>query len=540
MAEATLDRPGTPAPVPGRDRARRMLRAAISAAREEMAKEPEFPGRASYAHQVGPADLRELGTSGVLRNGDGLPCYDHNPEMQPVKARGLYDDHGVYHRMALTDPILGGVIGLVTREVLRAHYQVALPPDATEEEQRAGRLVARYFGLDGTTGYLEGGLTRMLLHACQAHVYGFSLMEMTWSSHEFEGSPILAPSRLRWRAPWSIERWLWQDERLVGCQQLTQKDADVSAESNRYGLRMLNNLGKGGAERVTIPADRMLLFNHGAVDGNPEGVSLLRPAFRFWQLKQNTLRRIERSEETLWGGTTVVEEMVGSDGSVVAPVSEADYDYVCDLLEQRLDNVIKYMIQPAGLKLRTDWPQYELEDRTNYLVWIDHQLLSAVNAGLFGLSASHAGSKALSGTLGQVFYSAIEGLARAICDVVNGLPGLPYTGLVNKLVEANINVTDGFRMPKLQSCGIAHQDLGAVSDLVLKMDQAGAVAFGVDDEKYFRKLTQFPELTSEAIEANRERRRAARNPTPPAQQQPDDMPEDDVEDDDTGDEETEE
>lgn len=531
MATSQLEHPEAPAPASGRDRARRMLRAAIRAAHTEMQSQPEFPSRAGFARTVGPGDLRELGTSGVLRDGNGLPCYDHNPEMAPVEARGLYDDHGVYHRMALTDPILGGVIGLVTREVLRAHYQVLLPPDATEEERRAGRLVSRFFGLDGTQGYLEGGLTRTLLHACQAHVYGFSLMEMTWAAHEFEGETVLAPSRLRWRAPWSIERWLWQDERLIGCQQLTQNDANVSAEEGGpYGLRVLNT-GKMGAKRVTIPADRMLLFNHGAVDGNPEGVSLLRPAFRFWQLKQNTLRRIERSEEMLWGGTTIVEEITNSDGSVVAPVSEADYDYVCDLLEQRLDNVIKYMIQPAGLKLRTDFPSYELEDRTNYLVWIDHQLLSAVNAGLFGLSASHAGSKALSGTLGQVFYSAIEGLARAICDTINGLPGTPYTGLVNKLVEANIAINDGFRMPKLEPRGIAHQDIGAVSDLVLKMDQAGAIVFGVEDEKYLRKLSQFPELSDEAIEVNREARRAARAATlPAAPDEPDDMPEDDGED----------
>ena len=499
--------------------ARHTLRDAVEAlstspeVHRQFMKDRKFPTRSdAYQDEALSVDevQSELGSTGVLRGRNGLPAYEYNRELPPVRARGLYAWHGEYHKMINSDPILAGVGGLMVRETTRADYTVMIPPDATEDEQRAGRMVARYFGLDGTPGWMTGGLRRLMFHAFQSVFYGFSALEIVPSVEMFEGRPVVVPGGLHWRAPWSVERWLWQGENLVGLQQAIQDEQarttpplpPTGVPSSVVDLNQ--HRAYAGRTRSTIPINRLLLFVHAGVDGNPEGRSILRPAWRYWQLKVNTLRRIERSEETLWGGTTIIKELTDKDGLPLAAVTGKDLDYICSLVEQRIENWIKWLLSPAGYEIKTDYPDYELEDRSKYLEWIDHQLLMSLAAPLFGLSASHSASKALAGGLGQVFYATVSDLAADILDVINGLPGLPWTGLIPRIVQPNIETNPGFRYPKLVASGIEHQDLKSWTDAVTKLAQFRIITPDAKTEAHARGLAGLPQLTEEQIEKIRQ------------------------------------
>jgi len=143
------------------------------------------------------------------------------------------------------------------------------------------------------------------------------------------------------------------------------------------------------------------------------------------------------------------------------------------------------------------------EDRTGYLTWIDFQLLITLSAAIFGLPSSHAGSKALSGSLGQVFYDSLSDIAQGFLDVVNGLPGVPMTGLLWQLVDRNVEMHEGFRPPQLEVVGLEHQDLKALADVVTKLEQFFGLTFDAEDELHFRKLIKMPTPSVEELERRR-------------------------------------
>jgi len=449
-----------------------------------------FPKRRlSKGFEISDKDLATLGHHGVIRDHAGLPIFDPNPELHPILARGLYDDHGIFHEMRMTDPVLAGVLSMVIRKISRAQVRLREIDDPTPQEQLGLDLSARYMGLDGTPGWLHGGRHNLLKHACQAMPYGYSCSEVTWTSEKFNGQTVWSPSKVAWRAPWTLERILWQGDNIVGVQQLVQNDAALNTGPSN-SLSSPNLIG--GWQRIIIPANRLLWFGYGDLDGNPGGVSALRPSFRYWQLKQNTLRRIESAESLLFGGVSILE-MQETDEFVPHPaVSQKDTGFWQDALRYWKDGSLDYIIKPRGWNLNQKWPDYELEDRTQYLTWIDYQLLITLSAAVFGLPSSHAGSKALAGGLGQVFYDALSDIAQAFLDVINGIHGQPMTGLLRRLIDQNVETHEGFRYSQLEVVGLEHQDLKAFADIYTKLVQFFGLTPMPEDELHLRETLSLP------------------------------------------------
>lgn len=476
-----------PAEAPHHQRARSRAGHRVAAlARRYPAQVPQRAPLTYGAAAIDASTARLLDSLGG--RGGGLPRIEDNPQLHPYQARGLGDDHGVYHEMSRGDGAVAGTLAIIYREIRRAHYRVVVPDDATDDERAAGELVERALGLgrwDSTGGWLRGGFRGLLAHGLLATVYGFSPCELSWDTRPWQGRSVLVPTRADWRAPWSVERWIWRGDDLVA---MTQRVQDRNRP--RFAL----------GQRVEIPVDRLLLFVHQYVDGNPEGTSMLRPAWLPWRAKKDTILRRQVAEDKLFGGVAILKQGGTPEMGPYPWCSDVDDEGFGEVFGLWRDDALDWLQLPYGYEVDLAHPEFQIPDRTAELRWYDHQIFITGLAALLGLDAAGAASRGLSDSMAAILYNALHSHAIDLCDTINGIEGHAWTGLVRGICQANFAVTETFRPPRVMPAGIQHQDLGAYVDAISKAYQFRMATPSIEDQLEFRRMAGLPELSRDRLE----------------------------------------
>lgn len=433
-----------------------------------------------------------LARSGVLRDSYGRPLFDVAPEMHPVYARGLYADHGVYHEMVRSDAAIAGVIGALRRSIAYGHFQLK------GGTPLARALCAAYLGLPPEVGIqpervswaIRGGLARHVYQAARSLDYGFALFEIEEQLVEWRGRQVVVPSGVSWIAPWSVEKWLWQGDRLVGLVQ-------------RYDQQSGWLLGNRTRE---IPINQCLLYTHDAADGNPEGTSALRPLWIPWRVKKDTILRQQTAKDTLFGGMGWIQREVPSGDAVSQLATQREDTDDLRMAEEALDAAMagetSRVTVPFGYKLDIKHPEYEIPDETSYLTWMNAQIFAGLSAILYGLGQSHAGSSSMSERAEDLLFATQRATASEILEVTNGLPGLEYTGLLSRIVERNFAPGEGEQPPTLEPTQFAN--IERLATVVTKLAQFRVITPTAEDEASVRGAVGLDTFDIETIRANRE------------------------------------
>ena len=440
------------------------------------------------------AEMNMLGDSGVRRDGQGRPEVDASPDMAPIYARGLGDDHGIYHEMSRGNSAIAGVLALLRRVLARAYYRVEIPQpeggyvEPTEKERARLALVRRFLGFDGSAGWLRGGLVRHLEQACDSFTYGFVPFEVVAEQHQFDGRTVWVPSVVQRLAPSSIVGWLWSrqgaGDTLVGLRQMVRK-ARNSAALDWFTPH----------QKVTIPADRIVLYTHKYEDGNPEGTSLLRSCWLAWEAWKGTFIRFQEAEERQFGGITIFGPQTTQDGEVYQCASNEDVEQFAEAAKLAAEGEIGWLKRAAGWEFEKVHPEYKIPSRVDVLEYCDRQIYSALAAVVMGLDISSSASAKLSGDLTRVFRETLDANARELCDVFNGLPGVPSTGILRRVIDWNFPQDEETRHPQLVPVGIKAEDFTALMDAVTKGAQFRIFSPTPKDEAYLRSLGGLPILT---------------------------------------------
>jgi hypothetical protein len=156
---------------------------------------------------------------------------------------------------------------------------------------------------------------------------------------------------------------------------------------------------------VTIPVSRLVAYVYEREGGNWAGVSLLRPAYKNWLLKDRLLQintmSIERNglglpiyeaaegETDLTAGTTLATSVRAGDGAGAAT--------------------------PNGAKLRLAGVEGAIPDALPVIRYHDEQIARAVLAHFLNLG-TQTGSWALGSTFADFFTLSLQGLAQQIAD----------------------------------------------------------------------------------------------------------------------------
>jgi hypothetical protein len=479
-----------------------MVSLARSNARGAAADLQSFPER-SYPAQFQEVRVsqRAVGQTGIPRTSRGIPEVETNPELQPYLARGFRDDPGVYEEMMRSDGTVAGMIALITREMTRASWVVELPPDPTAIEVRAGKLYARFLGLDGTRGWLKGGWLQHLRSAVLSLAYGVAPFEVLWRSEAWEGSTVLVPGDIRWRQPRSIWGWLWNKsntDELAGLLQTIPWSRNLGSTS---GIDFSSwddcSCSVLGQRVVTIAANRLLLYSHNAAVGNPEGISIYRPAWIWYRCKRDTILRHQVAADRLANGLTILEELLGKNDQPLAQPSERNIQNFAEDWIQWGSGDLDWLYQPPGYRIRTENPGFDLPTPEGLLRYCDDQMRVVFASQLLSLDGA---SGSLAGSLGQLFYNSLESIAQWIAEVFDGQYLVQTSGIRDRLLAANLTLPDDFRPPRLKPLGIRNQDSKALIDAIAKGLQFKLLKWSPDLEVMARKALGAPELTRAELE----------------------------------------
>lgn len=424
--------------------------------------------------------------------------------MSPYKARGLCLDHGELHRIFFYDSVVFGVFTLMLNEVMRANWTITDHRNKTPEEEEQYKVFQFLFGLNGYIGILGGGLRRLVFSLFWANLYGFSVDELIWDYVDIDGKQYLLPVDARWRAPWSVYRWLYKGDDLIGFTQLVHDSPDVKPTNGVRGNMMyLGSTPQGFTEKI-IPIDKCLIRVNRGVDGNPEGISDFRTSYIYVKAKLEQIQRDQIADDRLANGIVMIEEL-GDERGPYRTITQRDRDAVKSALDALAKGYTNRLISPFGLKLTLLWPTYDKPDNTEKLKYLDHQIMLGATASVLGLDATRAASRGLSDGLAAMAFHSMEASADDIAAVINGIPGRPWTGLVEKIRALNWGSKSKARPIQVEHYGISYQDIEKMINAEAKASQMLLYTPDAKDEMNFRKTARLMSSDEKSIEKAREK-----------------------------------
>jgi hypothetical protein len=179
----------------------------------------------------------------------------------------------IYDAMYRGDPDVRRAVRMAINPVVSAAWSVEAfgGDEATPKDQEVADNLEWALGLgaQGATSPLRPRWKAHLGEALPAFVrWGYCPFEITWTTAIHNGKTLVTPSRIGMRLPRTIYRWLLDE------------DHELQALEQFLPLRGY----------VVIPREDLLYYRVDAEGDNYEGVSMLRPCYKPWLLKD----KIER------------------------------------------------------------------------------------------------------------------------------------------------------------------------------------------------------------------------------------------------------
>jgi hypothetical protein len=419
--------------------------------------------------------FEEIGVSG-LRAFSGYIQEEYLPELKGTKAVK------VYRMMSEGDAICCSVLTAIELILRAVDWRVEPVDDSPQAEQAAEFL-------DGIFEDMAQPLEDIIAEALSFLRFGWSYFEIIYKRRvgptEDDGSKRskftdgkIGIRKLAIRSQDSLLRWEIQDDGGV------------------LGMWQLPPLG---GQQIFLPIDKCLLFRTTSRKNSPEGVSILRSAYRAWYMLK-TIEDIEAVgiERELAGlpVVTVPARYLASDAS--AP------DKALLTAATQMARDLKFN-QQAGVVIPSDtWQNPDGTYTQNRLV--DIKLLSTGGARRidtdvivqrhqrniarsaladFIMLGDQRGSYALSKNKSELFLRACEAYLNQIESVINRF-------LVPRIWALNNN--DPKLMPHVKAGRVAPVDLAELGTYIQQLAAAGAPLFPNEDlETYLADVGGLPE-----------------------------------------------
>ena len=432
------------------------------------------PFAGGYAHPEGNAngdrpatDKVELGFSGT-EIWSGLVSEDYNPDLRGAAATKIFD------KMLRGDGQIQALESVLTLPLLSANWFVEAGSESATGQQ-AAELLDEALGLSSGIAATTHSFTDHLQEAAMAMFYGYAPFEKVF--YEKDG-------KVYWHKfasihPRSVYKWKFSDTGSV------------------EGVELQGAHPTKGVAEATIPGENLLLYSYRERFRNPEGLSVLRGAYKHWLSKDFMYKVANVGFErgyvgTLWGKTP-------------PGARQTERDNLLDLLKQVRSHEEGSFVTGSDYEIEvlSTLMKGQSGDIVNYINHQDQLIARSVLAQFIMLGQTQSGSRAVGETMGDFFLLAMNGAADWLAESFN-------TRAVRQLMRLNFPGLPLEDMPRL-----VHQDMTNVlnpksaweglSDLVDK----GLLAWQREDEDRLRSLRDLPplsenaETTNEAFDAGR-------------------------------------
>lgn len=392
----------------------------------------------------------------------------------------------VFDQMYRTDGDVRQVVQLVCNPLVSGTWGM-VPFGGQDASERARYLAdfAHWALFTVMSPNLIGHLAEMLPILARS---GFTPYEKIWMRETYKGKTVVVPRKLDVRLPRTI--FEFKQDKFGELVSIIQQLAVPLFSQATDGPPSTGIAGK-----VEIPREDMVFYRVGGEGDNWEGISLLRPAYKHWKLK-DAIERIDAvAQEREAMGVPICYPPLG--------VGDAQLDAMEDVLGNMRTNEQGYIIAP-GPKAGSGAPEGQgwlIEilgyDRTGSgrdpmpsLEYHTQKIAAAFIAEFMRLGHGGSGSRATAQVQVDPFQMGVEAFTTMIEQVINDQ-------LVKPLIAYNF--PDETEIPSLKMSQVDSTSLTQLADYILKLTQVGAVLPDQPLEDFLRARADLPPADPELV-----------------------------------------
>jgi len=403
-------------------------------------------------------DTKQKGYVGTVITGGRIYKEEYNLTLANERALPVYD------KMYRTDAQVKATALAIMLPILAAEWDIQ-PASQDEADKKISDFVRENFFEN--PNFTWNSLLRQIL---KYPIYGF---------YCFEKIPMIKNGKVYYRKiearlPKTIQKW--------------------NADKETGNLASVQQWVYNGTNYVdpVIPAEYLLLFVNDQEGQNWRGTSFLRSAYRNFFIKEKLLKIDAIKHERFGVGLPVIE--------LPEAPQQDDEERAKTIGETFRAHENAYMVVPHGFKVSS----FEVSGKSNIDVtrsiqMHNEEISSNILSQFMDLGKTSSGSRALGGTLRDMFLLSLQSFAQNIEDEIN--EGSEGRQCIKQLVDWNFSGVKKY--PKLRASKIANIDFGQVSASLSAL--AGAQLISPDDEleRWIRKTFDLPEVSEEDAKEKR-------------------------------------
>lgn len=432
---------------------------------------PTNGGMTPYAAQqrrqrLSPTELmKAFGDSGSHRF-SGFYFDEYSPEWQN---RERFE---IVEQMRRGDAQAKAALRAIKAPILGVKWDIKAPTDDPEDVEIAEKLKQNLFNLPYRTWseFLRESLTFL--------DFGHSVFEFIWTIGP-DGTILikdLAPRLQR-----SILRW--------------------RTSEGQFGIQQILLTDEAKIVMPEVPAEKLLIFTNEKEGDDVTGISVLRSAWKHWDLK-NILYKIQAMSAERFGvGVPTFRPIDGKGEASAADMGDAT-KAACEEIGANLRaNESSFIILPGGVDFKIETPSATGSTSEAIQKVVDHhgkQIFASVLADfldLGGAGGKGGGTQALSQDKSSFFMKSLNEVANYLSEQLERQVG-------RKWVEMNYGPRKNY--PKFTHSPVNDTDAAALSQSINDLVTAGALEVDASVKKFVRDAFEFPPITPEQDEANRE------------------------------------
>lgn len=420
------------------------------------------------------ASTVEIGVPGLTYTW-GRMNEERHPRLQGTAAARVYEE------MRDNDAIIGAALYSIEAYLRSVKWFVRAADDSEEAEAEAEFLETCMNDMDSTWDEFISDVLSLI-------TYGYSLHEIVYKVRR----GLDAPSK-RFRSRYSDGRVGWRNLALRA--QRTIDRWEIADDGEILGAYQKNpNTGVD----VFLPMSRCVLFRTKTYKNNPEGVSVLRRAYRSWYFK----KRLEEIEAVGISRDMTGVPLVEVPAPIMSPNATAAQRSVRSQMEMLVSQLHRderegivfpaetdFDGKPTGYKIRLlSSPGSKQIPADPVIRRNDSRIAMTLAAEFLMLGTEKTGSFALAAEKSSNFVKSLEWYADTICSMLNKVA-------VARLME--VNGVDETLWPRIEHGPIAQHDIKDLGLFLQQISMAGLITPSVELEKHLRHVAKFPDMTSE-------------------------------------------
>src|SRR5215831_5855926 len=423
----------------------------------------------------------ELGVTGVKR----VSGYVDEEFLPALRGRNAVK---VYREMSSNDSMVGALMFAIDKLIREIEWKV-LPADQGQENVAAQEFLESCMEdmSDPWDGFI-GEVLSML-------VYG-------WSWHEIVYKKRMGPWQTdpRKRSKYSDGLIGWRKIPIRAQETLLRWSFDETG-----GVRAMIQMAPPKYVQTVLPIEKSILFRTAIAKGNPEGLSLLRTAYRSWYFKKRLEEfeaiGVERDLAGMPVGKVPADYLNAAKGTPQAKTVDAFRKMVRGVRRDENEG----LVLPTQYDPDTKQPMFDFElmnsggtrqfDTNSIIQRYEQRILMTVLADFILVGHEDTGSYSLHTDKTGMFRAALNAIAKTIADTLNRY-AVPRLFALNgwKLDE----------LPRFEPTNVDPPALDQLSAFISATAGAGMQWFPDPElEKYLREIARLPEMTDEDVDFKR-------------------------------------